>query len=114
MIVGTAMLDELCANIDYASRSITSVARPDIGRIYFDLKGTHKWRNDTSVTTRRDIVLLPNTLHVVEGYIEYHELRTLTIEDCKFGGVHPIQTMGDRGIEVKHTLNRLIITREAL
>ena len=51
-------------------------------------------------------------MHLVEGYIEYHELRTLTIEDCKFGGVYPIQTMGDRGIEVKHTLNRLIIKRE--
>ena len=78
----------------------------------FDLKGARKWRGDTSVTTRKDIVLLPNTMHVVEGYIEYHELRTLTIEDCKFGGVYPLQEMGDRGIEVKHTLNRLFIQRE--
>ena len=74
MIVGTAMMDELGMNVDYATRSMTSAARPDIGRINFDLKGTPKWRQDTSVTTRRDIVLLPNTMHMVEGHIEYHEL----------------------------------------
>ena len=49
---------------------------------------------------------------VVAGNIEYHELRTLTIEDCKFGGVFPIHTMGDRGVEIKHTLNRLHLERE--
>ena len=107
MIVGSKLLDELAVTINYSKRIITSEERPDIGQIHFDLKGVRKWRLDTSVTTRSAITLLPRTAQLVVGHIEFLEFCTLTVEDLVFGGVFPVDNMGDRGIEVKHTLNRV-------
>jgi hypothetical protein len=62
MIIGSKLLDELGAVINYGNRSIKSTARPDMGRIEFELKGVQNWRLNTAVTIRQDIVLLPNTV----------------------------------------------------
>ena len=76
------------------------------------MKGVRQWRLDTSVTARTDIVLLPGTAQVVIGHIEYREFRTLTLEDITFGGVYPVTKLSNKGIEVKHTLNKIDVHHE--
>ena len=49
---------------------------------------------------------------VVMGVISANELRTLTHGETDYGGIVPLKSMGDRGIEVKHTLQAVEIHKE--
>jgi hypothetical protein len=59
------------------------------------------------VTALHDITLRPNHVELVIGGISANEMRTLTCGETDFGGIVPIKGMGDRGIEVKHTLQSI-------
>ena len=112
MIVGSNLLSWIGATIDYNRNEIVSRQYPDMGKIPFGLKGSRKWRSLTSIVAERDIILRPNTVDVVVGVITTKELGTLTVPETDYGGVIPIASMGDRGVEVKHTLQAIVVTRK--
>ena len=60
-----------------------------------------------------DILLQPDTVSVVVGRISWDEMRTLQVKELVGGGVKPVKVMGDRGIEIKHTLQRVFVTNQA-
>ena len=107
MIIGSQLLDEIGATVNYNSRSITSAVFPQMGRLQFDLKGAPRWRQDVSVTIRSSLVLQPHQTRLIIAHVECQELRTLTAEEMTFGGVHGIKEMEEKGIYVHESQNRL-------
>ena len=112
MIIGSKMLSSMGAVIDYSKNEVRSKRYPQMDAVPFDLSQAEKWRYATSVTALSDIVLRPNTVEVVVGGISTTEMQTLTHGETDFGGVVPVTGMGDRGVEVKHTLQAVSVERE--
>ena len=75
----------------------------------FDLTRRYAWRLATTVVALHDIILRPNRVEMVVGGISPREMYTLTHGETDFGDIVPVKSMEDRGVEVKHTLQAVIV-----
>ena len=110
MIIGSDLLNDIGATMDFNTSSITSSVYVEMGRIPFDLRGARQWRRATTVIAECDILLQPDAVSVVVGRISWDEMRILQVKELVGGGGKPVEVMGNRGIEVKHTLQRVLVT----
>jgi hypothetical protein len=108
MIIGSDFLLHIGATIDYGMCEIRSRRFGEMTAVPFDLKGAHQWRRATSVVALYDIILRPNRVEVVVGGgITAAEMRTLTHGKTDDGGIVPVRSIGNKGVEVKHTLQQI-------